>query len=168
LETEKLEHKYEPLPLGVSGLGGWLILVQIGLFITLLNLNIQIFQHSLPSFAPDIWNVLTSKVSEVYHPLWAPIIVFEAIYNVLFILFTLFVIVSFYQRKSIVPRLMIIFYGTSFIVGIVDTLLVFQIPLAREADDGSYISDTIRSIITCLIWIPYFLKSERVKNTFIR
>jgi hypothetical protein len=169
LETEKAERNYEELPpLGISGFGGWLVLVQIGLFLTLANLNFQIFQNSLPSFGPEIWNVLTSRDSDMYHPLWAPIIVFEAIYNVLFLLFSLYAIVSFYQKKAIVPRLMIIFYGISFLIGAIDTLLVYQIPAAKELDSGDSIMDIVRSFITCLIWIPYFLKSERVKNTFIR
>ncbi|WP_214629033.1 DUF2569 domain-containing protein [Paenibacillus agaridevorans] len=84
------------------------------------------------------------------------------------ILFSLYAIVSFYQKKAIVPRLMIIFYGISFLIGAIDTLLVYQIPAAKELDSGDSVMDIVRSFITCLIWIPYFLKSERVKNTFIR
>lgn len=63
---------------------------------------------------------------------------------------------------------MIIFYSLSLTVGIVDSLLLSQIPMARELADGSSIRDIARSAIACAIWIPYFIKSERVQNTFVR
>jgi hypothetical protein len=156
------------LPLGVKGLAGWLVLVQIGLYLTMITLLVQIFRVNLPAFEPDTWGVLTSKDSELYHALWGPIIVFEGAYNIAFLLFCIFVLVMFYTRKSILPKLMIIFYSASLAVGIIDTILVYQIPLAREMETGSSFTDIVRSAITCAIWIPYFLKSERVQNTFIK
>ena len=155
-------------PLGVSGLGGWLILIQIGLWFTLVMLLAQISQSVLPILNTETWEILTSKDSGYYHPLWGPMIIFEAIYNILFLLFTVYVIVAFYRKKAILPRLMIIFYSLSLTVGIVDSLLLSQIPMARELADGSSIRDIARSAIACAIWIPYFIKSERVQNTFVR
>lgn len=46
--------------------------------------------------------------------------------------------------------------------------MLSQIPMARELADGSSIRDIARSAIACAIWIPYFIKSERVQNTFVR
>ncbi|WP_084410858.1 DUF2569 family protein [Paenibacillus glacialis] len=63
-----------------SGLGGWLALVQIGLYYSL----IQLFRDTMPVFAPETWNVLTSKESELYHPLWGPLLTFELVYNIVF------------------------------------------------------------------------------------
>ncbi|WP_260865857.1 DUF2569 domain-containing protein [Paenibacillus xylanexedens] len=40
--------------------------------------------------------------------------------------------------------------------------------MARELEDGSGLTGIVRLVITCAIWIPYFIKSERVRNTFIR
>lgn len=162
------EKKYDILPLGVSGLGGWLILIQIGLYITVIMLLVQLFVYSLPAFGPETWDVLTSKDSELYHPLWGPIFIFETAYNICFLGFCLYIFFMFYGKKSILPRLMIIFYGVSLVVAIVDVLLLFQIPLARELDNGDGFKDIFRATLTSAIWIPYFLKSERVKNTFIR
>ncbi|WP_251502498.1 DUF2569 domain-containing protein [Paenibacillus polysaccharolyticus] len=162
------ESMMEYRPLGVSGLGGWLILIQIGLWFTLVMLLAQISQSVLPILNTETWEILTSKDSGYYHPLWAPIIIFEAIYNILFLLFTVYVIVAFYRKKAILPRLMIIFYSLSLVVGMVDYLILYQIPMARELEDGSSIRDIARSAIACAIWIPYFRKSERVKNTFVR
>ena len=167
METSLNDKKYDQLPLGVSGLGGWLILVQIGLYFTVILLIIQIAVYSLPSFSEENWRVLTSKESSLYDPLWKPLIVFETVYNLLFLIFTVYIIVLFYRKKSIVPRLMIIFYSASLLVGIMDYILLQQIALAKEIEDGSSVRDLVRSGITCLVWIPYFIKSVRVRNTFV-
>lgn len=162
------ESMREDRPLGMSGLGGWLILIQIGLWFTLVMLFAQISQSVLPILNTETWEILTSKDSGYYHPLWGPMIIFEAIYNILFLLFTVYVIVAFYRKKAMLPRLMIIFYSLSLVVGMVDYLLLYQIPMARELEDGSSVRDIARSAIACAIWIPYFIKSERVQNTFVR
>lgn len=166
--TEKSVREQYAVPLGVSGLGGWLVLVQIGLYSTIVMLLVQLFQYSFPALEKETWELLTSKDSEYYHVMWGPIISFELVYNVLFLLFCGYILIQFYQRRFILPRLMIIFYCTSLLIGIIDYALLQQIPLAQEAEDGSSLRDIMRSIITCAIWIPYFIKSERVKNTFIR
>nr|WP_301291513.1 DUF2569 domain-containing protein [Paenibacillus xylanexedens] len=149
-------------------MGGWLILIQIGLFVTVILLAVQLFQQIIPTFTTETWEMLTSKQSDYYHPLWGPVLIFEMVYNTLFLLFSVYTIFVFYSKKAILPRLMIIFYGLSLIVGIIDYLLLLQIPLAKELEDGSSIREIAKSVITCAIWIPYFIKSERVHNTFVR
>ncbi|MEO2214525.1 DUF2569 domain-containing protein [Paenibacillus amylolyticus] len=168
MEPHIQEQKTDYRPLGVSGLGGWLILIQIGLFVTVILLAVQLFQQIIPTFTTETWEMLTSKQSDYYHPLWGPVIIFEMVYNTLFLLFSVYTIFAFYSKKVILPRLMIIFYGLSLIVGIIDYLLLLQIPLAKELEDGSSIREIAKSVITCAIWIPYFIKSERVHNTFVR
>lgn len=155
------------LRLGVSGLGGWLILIQIGLYLTLIGLIILI-RDSFYNYSDEIWQLLSTEGTIYYHPLWRPIFIFESIYNILFFIFTITILVQFYRKKSIVPRLMIIFYSLSLLIGIFDYIMMHQIPLARELEAASSIRDLIKSTVTCLIWIPYFLKSERVMNTFVR
>lgn len=162
------ESMIEYRPLGVSGLGGWLILIQIGLWFSVIMFLLQINQFTLTILNKEIWEVLTAQDSGYYHPLWAPVIIFEVVFNLLFLVFTVYAMMAFYRKKAILPRLMIIFYSLSFVVGVVDSLLLYQIPIARELEDGSSIWDIARSAIACAIWIPYFRKSERVKNTFVR
>ena len=145
-----------------------MILIQIGLYITIIGLVIQIIEFNLYSLTDETWQLLTSEGSSLYDPLWKPIIIFEAIYNILFFIFSIYILVQFYRKKSIVPRLMIIFYSISLFIGIFDYILLQQIEIAKQLEDGSSIRDIIKSAITCLIWIPYFIKSERVMNTFIR
>lgn len=168
MEPKLKEEQYSNLTLDYSGLGGWLVLVQIGLYFGLINLLVQLFQYSLPAVAPETWNMITSKDSEFYHPLWRPLLTFELTYNILFLLFIAYILINFYRKKSIVPRLMIISYIVTVVVGIIDTAILNQIPMAAELEDGSSYREIFKSLVTCAIWIPYFLKSERVKNTFIR
>lgn len=161
------EQKRDYRPLGVSGLGGWLILIQIGLFLTIVLLAVQLIQQIVPIFTTETWELLTSKQSDYYHPLWGPVLIFELVYNVLFLLFSLYTVFAFYSKKAILPRLMIIFYSVSLVVGIIDYLLLLQIPMASELEDGSSMREIAKSVLTCAIWIPYFIKSVRVRNTFV-
>ncbi|MBM6383051.1 MAG: DUF2569 domain-containing protein [Paenibacillus sp.] len=161
------EQKRDYRPLGVSGLGGWLILIQIGLLLTIVLLAVQLIQQIVPIFTTETWELLTSKQSDYYHPLWGPVLIFELVYNVLFLLLSLYTVFAFYSKKAILPRLMIIFYSVSLVVGIMDYLLLLQIPMARDLEDGSSMREIAKSVLTCAIWIPYFIKSVRVRNTFV-
>lgn len=168
MQPQTEEQKVDYRPLGISGLGGWLVLVQIGLYLTMIMVLVQLFQYSLTALTPEAWEMLTLEQSSLYHPWWGPIIIFEVTYNVLFFIFSIVTLVMFYRKKSVFPRLMIIFYSISLAVSIIDYLLLLQIPIARELEDGSGLTGIVRLVITCAIWIPYFIKSERVRNTFIR
>lgn len=152
----------------VSGLGGWLILVQLGLFATIIIQVLNIFQNIIPIFTTETWNVLTSKSSINYDAFWGPTIIFEAIFNFVFLVFSLYCLVNMYQKKSILPTLMITFYSSNLFFVIVDYILIKQIHFADEFQYQGISNDIIRAAIACIIWIPYFIKSERVRNTFVK
>ena len=162
--------KDDIIPLGVSGLGGWLILVQVGLIISVIGGFVSIFTKILPSYEPEVWELLTTSGTDWYHPLWAPLIVFETLFAAASLALVLFLLVCFYLKKSIVPRLFIILYAGNLVVSVIDSILMSVIHSATGIMDEStsLFADVIRNAITCAIWIPYFLKSERVENTFIR
>lgn len=79
MESNLSKKRYDHLPLGVSGLGGWLVLPHIGLFGTILASSLNFYQ-SIVSINSDAWWVLTSTNSPYYHPLWAPTFIYETIY----------------------------------------------------------------------------------------
>ncbi|MFD0673774.1 DUF2569 domain-containing protein [Cohnella sp. GCM10027633] len=151
-------------------MGGWLVLVQIGLYATILLLIVQFFNDTLPALQSEEWDLLTTKGSELYDPMWQPVLIFEIAANVLLLLMSFYCLYNLYRRKSILPKLMIIFYSGSLAAGIIDYALLNQIALVKEFDllDADIMRDNVRAAITCAIWIPYFIKSERVQNTFIR
>ncbi|WP_249901917.1 DUF2569 family protein [Paenibacillus sp. PK3_47] len=68
------------------GLGGWLILTQIGLYFTFISMAVLTLNSIIPSFQTDVWEALTSPSSPVYDPMWGPLLIFEAVSNIVFML----------------------------------------------------------------------------------
>lgn len=89
------------------------------------------------------------------------------IWQILSITLCVYILIKFYSKKRIVPVLMIIFYSGSVLNGLIDFVILEQIPLVKEVRNEDTILILIKSTITSIIWIPYFLKSVRVKNTFV-
>jgi hypothetical protein len=55
-----------------SGLGGWLIVVGLGLIVVPIRMLIILAQAFPPIVRDGAWEVLTTPGGERYHPLWAP------------------------------------------------------------------------------------------------
>lgn len=149
-------------------IGGWLILVAIGLILSPFRLAYSLLVELLPALDAETWDYLTSPDSPVYHALWKPLIIFELLGNGLFLIFSVVLLYYFFSRKKELPRLIIIFYAANLLFILLDYLLAAQIPMVAEMDDGSTYREIGRSIVASAIWIPYFLLSERVKGTFIK
>ena len=83
-------------------LGGWLILVGLGVVFS----PFRLLMNTLPAYEPllqsDIWDVLTNPDSAAYHPLWGPLLIGEITFNVgLFLGFALFNLSVFYPPLAI-------------------------------------------------------------------
>ncbi|TVX92071.1 DUF2569 domain-containing protein [Paenibacillus agilis] len=169
---EKAIDNNEEVPLrqkyGVSGLGGWLIVIQIGLYLTILLLGKQVYDL-FPVFTdPKVWNMLTSEGSIFYHPLWKPTLIFEIIFLCLFLILGIVALIIMYCKKSGFPKLMIGLYIGNLIFQIVDTILASQNEIMTQFYPGNLWGDVVRAGIVCAIWIPYLIKSDRVANTFVK
>ncbi len=151
-----------------SGLGGWLILPAIGLFVLPIRLAISLNSDFLPIFQEGYWDVLTTPGSEAYHHLWAPLITFEIAGNAFFIIFDIILIFLFFAKSYRFPTLMIIYLASNFLFVVSDFFFADFIPAVAAQGDAESIKELFRSIIGAMIWIPYFLVSKRVKNTFVK
>src|SRR5262245_44895261 len=65
----------------LRGLGGWLILMGIGVVVTPLRSLATAVSVHLPIFTSGAWLALTTVGSDSYHPLWGPIIIGEVVFN---------------------------------------------------------------------------------------
>jgi hypothetical protein len=70
-----------------EGIGGWLIVPLIGLLVTPIRIFASVYQDLLAIFPEGYWDVVTNPGHELYHPLWAPLIIIELLGNFVFILF---------------------------------------------------------------------------------
>lgn len=151
----------------VSGLGGWLLLPLLGLFVTPIIIGVALMTTYAPLFGTGGWEMLTNPESEYYHPLWGPLLIFEIVGNSFFMVFAVVLVVFFLQKNTLLPRWIIIYMVANAIFLLTDYIVANFIPLVAESADDESLRDVVRSFVTALIWIPYFLRSERVKNTFI-
>lgn len=94
-------------------------------------------------------------------------------YSVFVFLYAAFCLIQLLRQKRSVPKLMIGFYlllaimvvGSYWVVNAyADTYADLGI---TEEDKTDAVMGLIRVGIACAVWIPYFLVSKRVKNTFV-
>jgi Protein of unknown function (DUF2569) len=123
----------------------------------------------VPALEPNVLRTMSDPASGNYSPMWVPTIFFEAASGILLFIFTLWLGYLFFFRKSArVPRLFIAWLACHLIVRIIDRVLTNSIPLVAGQSDHEVVSGLGRSIMNAAIWIPYFIWSIRVKNTFVK
>ena len=166
----RLYNNYDPVAPTLDTpkpLGGWLVIVAIGLVISPIRLIYSLL--STPDFFnSSIWESLISDGEFQNIPLVA-LMSGEMIYNVLFIIFNVLLIFLFFEKRTSLPRLISIYYGIAFFGIFVDTLLSNQINATEmsSADFSESYSDIFRNLIVAAILVPYFNVSKRVKSTFV-
>jgi hypothetical protein len=152
VETSTLDHD-EPVEMtgsGPKGIGGWLLIP----ILTLLSV----------AFAASE-TILEQQIAAVSLEILAG--------NALLAVGSVVLLALFFQRSRHLPGLMVVFYAV--LVGVttleyvaVDRLLLGVTP-EIAASEGKLVNDGIRmAIASAILWIPYFLVSRRVKNTFVR
>ena len=149
-----------------QGLGGWLVLVGLGLSLAPIRMGFQFANDLLPIMTEGYWPILTDPASAAYHPLWAPLIVFEVVGNLAFIIASAYLLVLFFQRSPRFPRLMIWYLLTNLAFLAIDSLVAKAIPEVAAQADPQGARELLRGFVGCLIWVPYLMSSRRVRNTF--
>lgn len=149
-----------------KGIGGWLILPIISLVAITIIVSGNIFKTYIPIFKKGYWQVITSPASEFYHPLWGPTIIGEVVGNLILLLFAVTLLLLFFWHSRWLPKLIIAFYVFYFVFISTDYLLLGMLPNIQR--DPEALKNVFQTLFACIIWIPYFLKSRRVKATFIK
>lgn len=151
-----------------EGIKGWLILPLLGLLIAPFRIALLMYRDFWPLFSEGYWSVLTTPGSEEYHPLLAPLLVFEVGGNLLIIVLDLVALWFFFKKSHLAPKIIIAFLiiDVLFVGG--DFSLSHVIPGLAPKSDPESARELARAIVGVVIWIPYFLVSKRVKSTFVR
>ena len=152
----------------LEGLGGWLVLVGLGIIISPLRIIVQAFPIYSEMFSNGSWAVLTTPGTEAYDPLWAPILFGEMAINGGLALVWIFIAFLFFSKKKAFPKwyIGILLFTLSFIL--VDALVIKSVLPNEPVFDAETIKEFGRSLVVTLIWVPYMLISKRVKATFVK
>ena len=152
----------------LEGLGGWLILVGLGIIASPIKISAQIYPVYSKLFAGGSWAALTTPGTEAYHPLWAPILISEISINVALALAWLFIAFLFFAKKRLFPKWYIGIFVFTLAFMLVDAVAIRAVLPNEEIFDPDTIKELARTLVTMLIWVPYMLMSKRVKATFVK
>jgi len=131
----------------VERIGGWLALPAVGIVVTLLKDGAE--ACSLLSGLVAVPNMET---------------LFPVVIAVPWVLFVSVAAVFFFRRHSWAPYLYIVLLGGYVIFGEVYLLMHIVAPEADTADAPKQLAS---AVVGAGIWIPYFVRSKRVKLTFV-
>ena len=138
-----------------SGIRGWLILPAIGIVVAPVWFAKNVLDY-FPKF-------------ELLRPgtLFHAMTMFEILAWIAFALFATLTAVQFFTHKKSAPKLyrILLVAQLLFIVGEYWlAAILFDVPMF-DANGGFAIG---KWLVACIIWVPYFLYSVRVRNTFVR
>lgn len=149
------------------GLGGWLILLGIGIVLSPFRLAAVIVQTYLPLFQDGTWGILTTPSSEHYHALWAPLLSFEIAGNLAFLVTYSVLAFLFFRKSRFLPRIYIAATLLNLCFVVLDSWFASLVLPDEALVDADTAKEIARAALSSAIWVPYMLLSKRVKNTFV-
>ncbi len=159
-----MEHRERP---DLYGLGGWLILVGIGIVLGPLQILFMIGTIYVPIFQDGTWEMLTSPGSPVYDAAWAPLLLGELAFNTGMLIASLYLAFLYFTKRRFFPKLFIILTLVSLVFIPLDAWLVSLVLPGEPMWDPITIREFTRTAVATAIWVPYMLVSIRVKQTFV-
>lgn len=150
------------------GLRGWLILVGIGVVIS----PIRVTMATLPTFIPIIkngtWLYFINPNSAYYHPVVIPLLAMELTFDIAMILALLILNYFFFSKHRLFPKLYIVITITSLCIIPLDSWLTSLVFANSPVFDANTARNFMQALVAVAIWVPYMLRSKRVKATFTR
>jgi hypothetical protein len=148
-------------------IGGPLWLLIFGLVAASLQM-LQGLVTILSLVGGDDWPLLTTPGTEVYDPLWQPMVAWELLMILVLFPYAVALAVVLSQRSRLFPRLAIGWFILGLIFAVVDQALVSRVPAAVA--QGALADVTVHmaaSALGAIFWAPYLLFSTRAKQTFV-
>jgi hypothetical protein len=153
----------------LQGLGGWLILLGGKLCFALVARVFVLAKSWNAYFSSPVWQGMATSTGEHYHPLFAPLLIFEMLASVGLLVANVLIIALFFSKRRLFPKAYIVWVVLGTLVFVVEGVAGRFIPMIAEAtDDDKSLREFATVLGGVIIWCSYVLKSRRVKATFVR
>lgn len=148
------------------GIGGWLILVAIGIIVAPILIAAQTYSEVILFIFDENFTTYSFSVKLfVYLELFA---------NVSLFLFSCYLFFLFFKKSARFPKSYIIFVIINFLVVAADSIGAYYLfrEYFAQSEANQYISESVteslKQLVRIAIWVPYMLLSKRVKATFVQ
>ncbi len=152
---------------GPEGLGGWLILVGIGIVVGPVRMAYVMLDTYREIVTNGTWEILTTQDSGFYYPELAALIVVELAVNLAILVASLYVAYLFFTKRRSLPAWYIGVAVFSFVFVLADAIAVSALLPDMPLMDSQTAGEMGRSLFQVCVWVPYMLVSRRVKATFV-
>ncbi len=154
-----------------AGIGGWLLIPIVTLFVSIYA-AVGSFQEIGTILGPNLWTAFKTPGTVFYHSPWVPVIVVGALIQVSIVIIAVIAMTAIFRKKKSVPRIMILLYVLGTCLVIVDMFLTYSFLASISPQLSNQVApESLKKmagvIVSAIIWMPYFLKSKRVMNTFV-
>lgn len=114
----------------------------------------------------DHWNAFESKGFwlEWYY---RGFLIFQVCFNVFMIGFEILLAILFFKKRDSFPNLYICFLILALVGVVFDTAITYTLSEDNELTIAAASLSFVKCLIFAGVWIPYMLRSERVKRTFV-
>jgi hypothetical protein len=116
------------------------------------------------------WEAVAEPDGRAYHPLWKPVLLSDAVLSSFWLVASVTLLILFFRKHYVFPRLAVGANAFGFFTTLAGSVLSLQIP-GFVADEDEFVGLIVFLVLAglgALLWSLYFLKSKRVKATFVR
>jgi hypothetical protein len=138
---------------GPVGIGGWLIIPVAGLFLVPVRFLLIFLIERLPAVRDGGWMN------------WGPARIIEFGFDCAFVAFAIVLIGLLLAGSARFPRLFIAFAAINVVYVFGYAGLAGYLPLTATQPQ-QLVGEILRVVLLAAIWVPYMLRSKRVRNTF--
>ena len=151
-----------------EGLGGWLALIGLGIIVSPVMIAIQIYNTYVPLFTKGTWNLITTPGIQSYNPVLGPLLITEIAVNICMIVLWIYIAYLYFSKKCRFKNWYIAALLITLLVPIIDSIATGILFPQISTMEPKELGQTIKQAIFSGIWMAYIVKSERVRNTFVK
>ena len=150
---------------GPRGIGGWLLLPMVLLVVTPIRLTVETALDFSRLAQPGVWAQLTTPGGVAHQPSWVAVIVVVLALNTALVGSGIWLLFLFLTKSRRVRAVAIAWLAGNAAVQIIDLTMMQAFPALMAELQKPF---DVRIGVTYAAWIPYFQRSRRVRNTFVR